>query len=412
MKYHSSRSPVQDRVDTSRSYFLKKTAPVKVISYHMNNGLLTNGSLKQAKSDISRESAQRDYLNRSTTSNDFFHNTSNQKTSQGTIKQLSRMLSSTTSSKLMLTTKNFIKDPLDKEFRIVRKSSNDDASGAETSKRPKVFERLSSLPYLQSACSDTSVSNRQLDIKSKFISEFKLKEKFEAATSKIKETEVKPRVNSHLKKAAKEFIKAKKVSQFENEVQSFNFSSQPSVDHEGKTNTKVKREGLRFLENLDIARDPLASPKLTKHVSLMAGTQRSPFRDPSKILQIPLDSPTLNIPASMEFLPSPAINQTVSLPAYFKSQKVNETKGHAFHRGNNKVLLRRRDFPNIPELIKENKDLRWLKHIMNMNRTLICDFNSQRCIIRDQLLILQDKLEHAKMMLRALDLTDFVGYSY
>ena len=71
--------------------------------------------------------------------------------------------------------------------------------------------------------------------------------------------------------------------------------------------------------------------------------------------------------------------------------------------------LRRRDFGKaIQERIRQNKDLRWFKYLIKYPHSVIENFRMQKNIIRDQLLVLEDKLQTLRRFLANEPLRKFV----
>lgn len=91
------------------------------------------------------------------------------------------------------------------------------------------------------------------------------------------------------------------------------------------------------------------------------------------------------------------------IPTYLKSYLMSEIRREMDLQGP-LSQVRRRDLDTAEDRIKETKDLRWFKYLIQYPYTVLEDSQAQKKIIRDQLLILQDKLSTLKGLLNLTDL--------
>ena len=292
------------------------------------------------------------------------------------------------------------------------------AEAAKTPNKFEVFDRLASLSYVKSnsrpddsVFKDSIREGRHLNLRSQFIktlesdpgytSPAKMKS-YSNVKSKIV---IKPKGSSRRHKSPqKSDIQAqnrqKSLASFNNLDQSkelenrlqkryANFPIQFSTKPPEET---TSRNFLESPKNITPKIESLTKLKLTGETSL------------------PLNK-SLDVAPELQQNSSGKIDIRSSkilwrIPTYVKAQILKELNEEIADKGSK--FLRRRDFNAIPVLIKANKDLRWLKHVMTLNTALVSDFGAQKCIIRDQLLILQDKLDIVKGLLRNDDLRLFV----
>lgn len=394
------------------TYFMKKNSVSKIISFRVNTGISRGGSYQQiSKIGTSSRSFDKDAISYSNASVKLNNCNIRQTNSSTKRRQLSKLLNSS-SSNVPLSKLDVLKSNLDNQFKIIKASSNIHKITESLPVYPQVFERLSSISYTKSYTDENEPifsdgGMRHTDTRSKFIKLHDIRQPMNINDMKEKISKIKAKVNSQSKRAKKQLIEANKVYEIEHEVKTFNFIPQQS--HTDYENTAIQRtnkiDGETKAKSLTAIYDPLESPRTSKqylrnHIKIHIKTGK----DINNHIAANKSGDQLATDNTDGMIPD---DNNLSIPGNVRASLLNDQRVNMQNRDSIKIM-RGRDFLNLRENIKENKDLRWLKHVLNVNRMLICDFKAQLCMIRDQLLILQDKLETVRGMLRNQDIRDFV----